>query len=60
MIVREPIHLLLRNLADPWNAEVLEWFPDHSIFLSSGQNQDIEEVFRLKLSHNLPWFLLND
>ena len=52
LIVREPIHLPLRNLADPWNAEGLEWFPDHSIFLSSGQNQDIEEVFPLKLSHS--------
>ena len=60
LIVREPTHLLLRNLADPWNAEGLEWFPDQSIFLSSGQNQVIGEVFRLKLSHNLPWFLLND
>ena len=24
LIVREPIHLLLRNLADPWNAEGLD------------------------------------
>ena len=60
MIVREPIHLLLRNLADPWNAEGLEWFPDHSIFLSSRQNVEKGEVFLLKLSHNLSWFLLND
>ena len=60
MIVRAPIHLPLRNLADPLNEEGLDWFPDHSIFLSSGQNEDKWEVFRLKLSHNLPWFLLND
>ena len=59
MIVREPIHLLLRNLADPWNAEGLDGFRINPFFEFRAKS-GYREVFRLKLSHNLPWFLLND